>query len=85
MSNFIQSVYDSSWFSAFTDFMADYGLYIAAVGIGFLAAIAWWWHCHPEDFASVQDEEPEEDVQEEINQLKDEIMQLEAAQNEEMR
>ena len=41
----IYSIAESSWFTAFEDFMADYGMYIAAVGIGFLLCMLWWWRC----------------------------------------
>lgn len=64
---FLYRIAESDWFDAYMDFMAAYGLYIAAVGLGFLLCMVWWWFKHPEDFYDYEEDESEEVWFEEID------------------
>ncbi len=52
MQEIIEKIGNSAAFTAFQDFVADYGLYIAAFLTGMLIVYAIWFKKHPEDFYS---------------------------------
>ena len=60
MKELLTRIGNSAAFLKLEDFMAEYGLYIAAFLSGMLAVYAIWFHRRPEDFYS-REEEPELD------------------------
>ena len=50
MGKLIRAVGQSRTFIALEDFMADYGLCIAAFCLGVILVYALWFRRHPEDF-----------------------------------
>ena len=60
MKEILTKIGNSAAFLKLEDFMAEYGLYIAAFCLGMITVYALWLRRHPEDFYS-REEEPELD------------------------
>ena len=66
MLDLLRTIGQTDAFRAFEDFMSNYGMYIAALGVGFLACMCWWAKSHPEDFEDADEIECEAETAQEI-------------------